>query len=473
MPESSGKTVERRRIDVVSGDLRKTVFFLALPVLCEQFLSFCVGFVDTWLSGTISTEATNTVGIAAYVGWLASMFFGLVGAGTTALVSRFWGAGDFDEANRATSRSMTLAALIGALFYALVFISAPEIARLLGFGNGSNTVVARYLRLDGIGHLFTSLSLIGAAALRGAGDMRSPMMILGLVNLLNIVISATLVFGIGPLPVLGIHSALVRPIGIDGIVIGTVVARFVGGMLMVAGLSRGLGGLRLSRRELKLRGEMTRRILRIGGPAAVDGAIMWGGQFLFLMVIANLAAGALKESIFAAHIIGVRMEAITYLPAVAWGSAAATIVGQSLGTGRRQRAVRAGHEAVLQCSIMAAGITVLFYVGAPAIYALMHKELLVSEVGVPAFRMLSFFQVPLVISIIYVMALRGAGDTRFPLLMTILGVLCVRLPVAYFCGIVLEGGLIGAWIGMCADMALRAVLATLRYVFGRWVETIV
>ena len=111
--------------------------------------------------------------------------------------------------------------------------------------------------------------------------------------------------------------------------------------------------------------------------------------------------------------------------------------------------------------------------GAPAIYALMHKESLVSEVGVPAFRMLSFFQVPLVISIIYVMAIRGAGDTRFPLLMTILGVLCVRLPVAYLCGIVLEGGLIGAWIGMCADMALRAVLAMFRYVFGRWVETIV
>jgi Na+-driven multidrug efflux pump len=78
--------------------------------------------------------------------------------------------------------------------------------------------------------------------------------------------------------------------------------------------------------------------------------------------------------------------------------------------------------------------------------------------------------VPLVLSIVYVHALRGAGDTRWPLLMTCLGVLGVRLPVSYLLGVVLGGGLVGAWIGMCADILLRALLATARFTFGDWVK---
>ena len=85
------------RTEILTGNLRKTLFLLALPILAEQFLNFCVGFVDTWLSGRISAEATSAIGTAAYVGWLASLLFALVGTGTTALVSRYWGSGDHSD----------------------------------------------------------------------------------------------------------------------------------------------------------------------------------------------------------------------------------------------------------------------------------------------------------------------------------------------------------------------------------------
>lgn len=93
------------------------------------------------------------------------------------------------------------------------------------------------------------------------------------------------------------------------------------------------------------------------------------------------------------------------------------------------------------------------------------------EVGPPALRLVAFFQIFLITSIIYVGALRGAGDTRFPLLLTIVSVGLVRLPVGYFFGIVLNGGLVGAWIGMCSDMFIRAALAALRFARGRWTRT--
>lgn len=89
--------MSKGRIDIVGGTVGKTLLVLALPVLGEQLLNSFVGIYDTYLAGTISKEATGAIGLAAYVGWLASMLFGLIGTGTTALVSRFWGAGDYGE----------------------------------------------------------------------------------------------------------------------------------------------------------------------------------------------------------------------------------------------------------------------------------------------------------------------------------------------------------------------------------------
>jgi MATE family multidrug resistance protein len=104
------------------------------------------------------------------------------------------------------------------------------------------------------------------------------------------------------------------------------------------------------------------------------------------------------------------------------------------------------------------------------IYAAFSSEAdfeLVAQVGVPALRALAFFQIPLAFMIIYTNALRGAGDTRHPLAYTVIG-MSVRLSLGYLCGIVLQGGLLGAWVGMFADMTLRATLSGLRFAGGRW-----
>ena len=180
------------------------------------------------------------------------------------------------------------------------------------------------------------------------------------------------------------------------------------------------------------------------------GIVIWAGQFLFLKIINKIG-----DVPFAAHVVGIQVEAITYLPAVAWGYAAATMTGQALGHRDADRAKRVGREAVLQCSLLALVISVAFFGGATNIYTFMHNDLAVREIGIPGLRLLALFQIPLAISIVYVHALRGAGDTRYPMMINVLGVLGIRLPVAYLLGVTFEGGLYGAWIGMCADVAVR------------------
>ena len=461
--------VEASGNPLLSGPLRQTVLVLAWPVLCEQVLGFLVGLYDTWLSGRIegiSEVATGAVGLAAYVGWLASMLFGLVATGTTALVARHRGAGESAEANRIMNRSLALAGVAGGAVYALIYLAAPLMARLLEMTGEEGRIVVHYLRVDGVGHVATGVTLAAAAALRGSGNMRTPMKVLGLVGILNVIVSTVLVFGWGQGGVLGIE-----PWGIDGIVAGTLVARFAGGLLIVLVLARGVSGLKIEVRQLRVVGKSARRILRIGGPAAIDGAITWGGQFLFLMIIARLDDAGRGSAVFAAHIVGVRLEGITYLPAVAWGAAAATLIGQSLGAGRPDRAMAAGHETAKQCGLLSLVIGVIFLVAAPWLFGLMHTSGAVVEEGTVPFRVNAMFQLPLALSIIYTSALRGAGDTKFPLVAHVVGIYVVRLPVAWWAGVVLGGGLLGAWIAMSADVVVRSVLLVWRYRRGGWLRT--
>jgi len=450
------------------GELRRRVLALAIPALGEQFLNFCVSLFDTWLAGQVSTGEhgigvyTTTVGIAGYISWLATLIFSLVGTGTTALVARSRGAGDFDQANRFTNRSLTLAGGLGLAVCGLLFALAPLYAEMQQMHGEARRVAVGFLRTDAFGHIFFSYCLIGSAALRGAGDMRTPMYVLGFVNVLNMFLASSLVFGLGPL----------EPRGIDGIVTATVTARICGGLAMLGVLASGVHDLKLRLEYLIPHVDDIRRILQIGIPAAVDGILMWSGQWMFLMIIARLGDGSQEQAFTAAHMIGMEAEALTYLPATAWGYAAATLVGQSLGAGDALRAKRLANEAARHCIVVAVVGAVVYLLGAQIIYGVMTQEPAVRAIGIPALRFLSWYQIPLAVMVVYVHALRGAGDTRAVMFINVVGVLLVRLPVAYVLGILCGGGLIGAWSGMCVDIVARMIVATLYFRRGHWARTV-
>lgn len=446
---------------VVTGPVRRTLLFLALPVLTEQILTTLVGIFDTYLAGRISAGATSAIGLSAYVGWLASMIVMLVGTGTTAIVSRQAGASDRAEANHIANQSLTLAAILGVFIFVAMYLGAPWFAVYCRMTGETYDITVHYLRIDAIGLALMSVTLVGSAALRGVGNMRTPMMIFSAINVVNIAASLTLVYGLGPIPALGI----------DGIVGGTLIARALGAVLLIAVFARGRSGLRLVAAELPLSWLRAKRILRIGLPAATDGAVMWSGQFLFLAIVGSLGTGDHQDIFFAAHIVAVRVEAFTYLPAVAWATATATMIGQALGADDPRRAKRAGHEGVLQCGILSLVISALFFFGADPIYRMMSDDPRVWAVGVSPFRIVALFQPLMVVSIVYIGALRGAGDTRFPVFISFVGSLVLRVPVGYLFGVVLDGGLLGAWIGMFADMIWRAAAATVRYLSGKWLKT--
>ncbi|MCH8851838.1 MAG: MATE family efflux transporter [Planctomycetes bacterium] len=449
----------RTHISQVDG-VGLAIVALALPVLGEQFCNILVGLVDTFLAGRfLDKEAITAVGIASYVSWLATMLSGFIGVGSTALVARAVGAGDSAQANRLANQSMGLAGFLGFAMMVGLLILSTFLPRMLGLPSEAAGMTAQYLRIDAFGQFLYAYMLIGAACLRGAGDTRTPMLIMIGVNFVNVVVSVTLCLGLGPFPALGVI----------GIAAGTVAARSLGGVVMLIVLYKGQTALKLNLPQMAFDRKIARRIVNIGGPAGLDAALMWTGHFIFLGFLMKVDADAeIGLAASAAHMIGVRIESFSYLPAMAWGIAAATLVGQALGAGDPQRARRIGHLAVLQLAPYALVVTGLYYFCAEFIYSFATGDRMVQDQGVPALRLVAFAQPSLICMIIYVSALRGAGDTRFPMLMNVLGIFCVRIPLAYTFGVVLKGGLFGAWIGMTSDLIFRSLLAAARFKWGKW-----
>ena len=445
---------------------------LALPTLLQQLLTFCVGMFDTWLSGQIDAAATSSIGVAAYLGWLASMLVNTVGIGTTAMVARHCGARQPDDANRVMHTALILGQIISLTMVVALFMLAPVFVRSFQMTGRTAEVALNYLRMDAFGHALTGVALIGAAALRGAGDMKRPMLVLSLINVFNIVTSLACVYGVGPEQGWYCPVLVVSTMGVYGIAAGTMSARLLGGLLMLFVLWRGSGSIRLNWSRLKFDGVIFRRLLKLGSFAGADSLIHWSGQFAFILIIRQvIVEGVSTDTVFAAHVVGVQVEAITYLPAIAWGQAAATVIGQCLGARKLRRAFHAGLVAVTQCGLLACAVGLTFYFGADMIYRVMHTDSLVGEVGVPAFRTMAWFQIPLVVFLVFRFSLQGAGDTRFPMLTTILGIGACRLPAAWLGGVVWRYGLIGAWSGMFIDLTFRATMMTTRYLRRKWLRT--
>ena len=146
------------------------------------------------------------------------------------------------------------------------------------------------------------------------------------------------------------------------------------------------------------------------------------------------------------------------------------MVGRARGNRDPQRARLAGHAAVMQCSLLGIFITLAFTLGAGLIFEQMHTDAVVRDLGSHAFPLVGLFHIPLLAGIIYAAALRGAGDTRYPLIVTAISTYALRLPLAWLLGHTLGWGLWGAWGAMCADMLVRWVMAWGRFVQGGWLR---
>jgi putative MATE family efflux protein len=450
----------------------RVVLTLAWPVLIQQLLILTVTLSDRFLAGNLlrpgptqlsSYQAAQTLG--DYIAWFITSFTVLVTVGSTALVARFVGAGNWHEANHATGQSVLFAVLLGLVGTLGGFFGLDPLVRILQLQGDAAALAVAYLRPIFSLLVFQVIEAACIACLVGAGDTRMGLYIRGGVALLNLPLAWGLFQGWGPLPELGF----------TGITLGTAISHLIGGLAGLVVLVHGRAGLRLRWGALWPDGSLLYRLVRISIPAGVDSMSVVVGQFWFLSIVMRLGNVAAS-----AHGIAINWEGLGYMSGGAFGTAAMALVGQNLGARQPQRARHASLVAFrLGCAVMCV-MGVIFFSLAPYMFLLFcpdPEQQPIIEAGVPILRLVAFAMPALACWIVFSFALRGAGDTRIPVLFTWIGFLGVRIPLAYLLTQeeinlgplgTWQGGLIGAWIAMLADLLVRGGFIYLRFASGRW-----
>ena len=313
---------------------------------------------------------------------------------------------------------------------------------------------ALYIRIVTASMSVGVLLFMSNAILQGAGDMKTTLYVMTGVNVINLLFSWLLVYGIGPFPALGVAGAGY----------GAAIGRASGGLVSLWILATRRSGVGFSMRTL-LRVDLPtlRGILRIGLPAAGENLLREGAQILYTVLVAGMGTAAV-----AANSIGMSIQSLSFMPGFGFGLAATALVGQNLGAKQPDKAERAGYES-LRWGLYVAAIGAAIFMFLPSYLASLYStDREVVRLTAACLRIAAVVQPALAVSMVLAGGLRGAGDTKWVMYITAAGNWGVRLLGSWFLGVHLGWGLVGVWTAMAGDQVLRGVLTLLRYRTGHW-----
>jgi len=457
-------TDEGMKLAIPGGTIPRQVLWLAGPIFIEQSLLYLIGLSDTVVAGRyLSPEHLAGVTVASYLIWFLGTIFTIASVGGTALVARSVGAGERSAANAFCAQAYLLALMLGGLSLVAVQFLAPTIVRGMNLTGLAADSAVEYLRIVGAVAPLLACTTVGNACLRGAGDTRTGMKIMVLMNVINIGLTWLLAVGYGPIPALGL----------TGIAIGTACGEGIGGAVMLTLLLRGRSGLRLTWGGLRPAQELLRRLLRISLPAAGESLTNVVCQLWFLRLINGLGAIAT-----AAHGVAIRCEAIAFLTISAFSVASSTLMGQYLGARRPDLAGRSARTAWLMGVGFLSVLGIVLLTQGTAMFQLFlagRQDEVLTE-GVPVLRIVALAMPALATINVLNGTLNGAGDTRWPWLFTLSGYLLIRIPLTYLLiRPIADGGwglgLKGAWLAMFVDLYIRAGLVAGRFLGRGWIRT--
>jgi putative MATE family efflux protein len=445
--------------------LRRRVWALALPAIGEQVLALGVGLSDTFLSGHLSPAASAVlgygrataiaaVGVAVTIVWIVLTAFFAVNIGVTALVARATGARDRALASRGAGQGILLGFIAGTLMFVAALPLAELMTNALGVSGQVASLAAAFIRVYSLALPATGMASAATASMRGASDARRPLVVMVVVNGCNIIGSWILLNGI---PSLGI-----APLGVIGSAVGAATGWTCGAALALFLLTRRHPKApHLSLPYLRPDLQLMRRILRVGLPSSAELVVFQMGIVSFLRLVVPLGATA-----YAANTAINSVESMGTLPGFGFSIATTALVGQALGAADPKLAVRVVGAALRPCVLVMGSIGLLAFLLPHIILGLFVADSQVLASGDIAMR-LAIFTLPLsATAFVFIGALRGAGDTKFPVLVRASGTWGIRVPVALL--LISHIGLPGARVAMAMDFATQAGVAYLRFRSGRW-----
>ncbi|NLP18848.1 MAG: MATE family efflux transporter [Firmicutes bacterium] len=442
-------------LDQVQAGLWRRILHLAWPAILEMVLHMMVGIVDTAMVGRLGAEELAAVGLGSRILFSTIFTFAALGTGGAALVARSIGAKDPEGANRIAAQALVLGLLAGGIVALAGFYLANYIFTWVRVEPQVAIMGRKYLRITMLAGVFMLPLFIANAVLRGAGNTRAPLVVALIANGVNIIGDYLLIFGLAGFPALGVAGAAVA----------TALSQVLGCFLTLGILLRGNVDLHLRPHNFFCYDrEIMRRILRLSIPAVLEESVLTISSLIFIFMVTSLGTVA-----FAAHQVANSVESLSFMPGHGFAIATATIVGQKLGGQSPAEANDGGQQGTLM-ALMAMGAMGLLFFTFPRqlVYLFAPGEAQVISLGARAIRIGALEQPCIAATMVLSGALRGAGETRYPLYVTLLGNWLVRMPLTYLVIYVWRLSLGAVWIVTVLDWLFRGSLLYRYYRRGKW-----
>jgi len=426
------------------------VFGLAWPIMVSMLSRTAMTTADTLYVGRLGTAHLAAIGLAGVAAWAGIAFgMGLLG-GVNVTVSHRTGAGEHERANRVWWQGLYWAGLISVIVVSLFWVG-PWLFPLMGGSAEATELGSAWFRIRILGSPLTFATFALTAWFQGRGDTRTPMVATLVANLLNIAIDPLLIFGFGP----------VQALGIAGAAYATNIALAVGLSFLLWKSRRVVAGFSAPRTD-----DLS-EIFRLGSPLAVWYTLDVLAFGLFVALLARVG-----EAELAAHVVVLRIISVSFLPGHAVGEAGGVLVGQSLGAKRPGSAREAWVSATKLGVGVMASFALIFLVVPDGLLWPFALEEEVSRVARKLLIVAAVFQVFDALAMVSLNALKGAGDTRFTMLVGVFSSWLVKLPLGIWLALPVGMGLgaVGAWLGLTADILFLAVVASWRILSGGWLR---
>ena len=439
--------------DYTKIPLRKAVFLLAVPMVLELVLESTFAVVDIYFVGKLGSSAVATVGLTeSYLFLLYSIAIG-VSMAVTAVVARRIGEHKREEAAVTAVQAIFLALLVSLPFALAGILYAQDLLRLMGADDWTMTHGYRYMQWMLGGNAVIMLLFVINAIYRGAGDAAIAMRVLWLANGLNIVLDPILIFGLGPIPAMGI----------EGAAIATNIGRGAGVLMQLWILFRGGRHIKVTASQLAWHGTILFNIVRtsLGG---VGQMIVAMTSWIFLVrILASIGSEAV-----AGATIAIRIMMFTLMPAWGMSNAAATLVGQNLGANEPGRAEASVWRIGWYNMVFTVAVAIAFFLLHDRLIAIFTDGPTVIAIGGEWLRILSYSYFVYGWWMVSVQAFNGAGDTATPTWINLVFFWLIQIPLSYVLAITLDWQHSGVFWGVFVSETSVGLFTLWLFSRGKW-----
>lgn len=448
--------IERLRSRVVEGPIAATIVYLATPIVAARILGSIQESVDAMFLGRVSTQDLAAPTAAWPLIWLfMGINFGVTTA-TISIVSQLIGAKRFREASESAGKLLGLSLVLASISLAVIVVAAPFIFRLQGIPESVFDYALAYTYIDVLAIPFMFMMFYFNSLSSSMGDTRTPFKISALASVINIVLDPILIFGLGPLPRMGVIGAA----------LATTISRIItGGLALYLLLSGKLGFTvypRIPDRHLAL------LALRTGGPVAGQQIFVSSGFLVMMGIVARLG-----DVVMAAYNLSLAIIHIIQAATMGFNLATATMVGQNLGAGKIDRAVKAARTGLgLVAGILAAGAIFIIVFRGPVVAVFTD----IPEVAAEAEKMIGIVAIGMPFLGTFFVAngvARGSGWTGIMSLLGVARLWLIRIPLAYLLVFEYGMGSDGVWWAMTASNVTIGLAGAVWALSGGWAKPII